>query len=184
MNNYFETAYALSNLKRFPSHHVNKPQNVATHTANCMFIAMYIIEADKVECDRSILLQKILFHDFVEGKTGDIAAPIKHHSKELYSKIKDLESEMLTFIFKDLPVNFKQIAVEAKEGKEGEIVSLVDIIERLIYLCMEKRSGNQVTNDVYIDTNNKLKTKTFRELLKKYPTAGEIIFHYLSKVQL
>jgi 5'-deoxynucleotidase YfbR-like HD superfamily hydrolase len=183
MNAYFETAYALSNLKRFPTHHVNKQQNIAMHTCNCMFIAMYIIEADKVECDRGVLLQKILFHDFVEGRTGDIAAPIKHYTKELYTKIKDLESEMLTSIFKDLPVNFKQIAVEAKDGKEGEIVALVDIIERLIYLCMEKRSGNQVTNDVYVDTSNKLKTKAFRELLKKYPTASEIIFHYLSKVQ-
>jgi 5'-deoxynucleotidase YfbR-like HD superfamily hydrolase len=183
MNNYFETVYALSNLKRYPTHHVNKPQNIVMHTCNCMYIAMYIVEADKVECDKGILLQKILFHDFVEGKTGDFAAPVKHHSKELYAKIKELESDMLDIIFKDLPVNYKKICTEAKDGKEGEIVALVDIIERLIYLCMEKRSGNQVTNDVYVDTAAKLKTKSFRELLKKYPTAGEIIFHYLSKVQ-
>jgi 5'-deoxynucleotidase YfbR-like HD superfamily hydrolase len=148
-----------------------------------MFIAMYIIEADQIECDRGVLLQKILFHDFVEGKTGDIAAPIKHHSKELYDQIKNLEAEMLDVIFKDLPVNFKHIAHHAKEGKEGEIVALVDIIERLIYLCMEKRSGNQVTDDVYKDTMGKLRTKSFQKMLKNYPTAGEIIFHYLSKVQ-
>lgn len=182
MNKFFDTVYALSNIKRYSCHRVHQVQNVATHTCNCMFIALYIVDSDEIKCDKSLLLQKVLFHDFVEGATGDIPAPTKSYSPELYAKIKEVEATMLDSVFKDCPVNYKDIALEAKQGPEGEVVALADIVERLIYLSTERRSGNKLANNMYNDTIAKLKSKEFKQLLKKYPTAGEMLVHHLSKV--
>jgi len=183
MNKFFDTVYALSNIKRFSTHRVNQIQNVATHSFNCAMIALYIVDADKVTCDKGILLQKVLLHDLVEGVLGDIPAPTRDYSPELKSKIKEVEVAMLDSIFKDCEVNYKQIATESKQGMEGEIVALADIIERLIYLSTERRSGNTLPDSIYNSTVKKLKTKEMKALLKKYPTASELLFHYLSAIK-
>ena len=51
MNAYFETVYALSNIKRFSTHQVNHIQNVAMHSFNCAMICLYIVDVDKIDCD-------------------------------------------------------------------------------------------------------------------------------------
>jgi 5'-deoxynucleotidase YfbR-like HD superfamily hydrolase len=162
---------------------VNHVQCVAMHTINCQFIAVYIADVDKVDCDRGLLMLKTLFHDFPEGQIGDIPAPTRDHDAEIHAKIKEIEKTRLHEIYNGLPVDYREYSIDAKQGVEGEIVRLADLIERLIYLHLERKSGNRNLDHIFKNTIVKFKSKEIKSLLKKYPTASEIIFHYLSKVQ-
>lgn len=183
MNAFFECLYKLSNIKRFPTHRVNQIQGVAAHTCNVALIALYIADADEVKCDHAILLKKALLHDFVEGRTGDIAAPTRESNADFYTQVKRLEEETLNKIFDGLPVDYRKYALECKQDVEGEIIILADLIERLVYLNEERRSGNYSIDDVYGSTVKKIKTKEMKALLKKYPTGNELLLHYLSAIK-
>ena len=183
MNSFFDCLYKLSNIKRFPTHRVNQTQNVAAHSFNAVLIALYIADVDKIECDKAILLQKGLFHDFVEGKTGDIAAPTRERNPDFYAQVKQLEEDVLNEIFNGLPVDYRDFALNCKKGVEGELITLGDLIERLIYLSEERRSGNTSIDDVYGGTLKRIKTKEMKALLKKYPTGNELLLHYLSAIK-
>jgi len=183
MNSFFDCLYKLSNIKRFPTHRVNQIQSVAAHTFNVAMIAWYIADVDKIDCDKALLFPKALMHDFVEGKTGDIAAPTRERNAEFYAQVKKLETEVLDELFDGLPVDYRPYALECKIGTEGELIKLADLIERLVYLSEERRSGNTSIDDVYGGTLKRIKTKEMKALLKKYPTANELLLHYLSAIK-
>lgn len=187
MNKYLDSVYGLSNIKRFSTHIVNHPQFVSMHIHNVVHICKYIFDCDHPNCDELTLLKKALFHDLPEAGTGDISAPVKNKNENIKLQIKEIEKEALKELLSDLNNNQKEeyarLSMECKQGVEGEIVALADIIDRLIYLYIELSSGNSLTEGMYSDTIALLKTKKFKELLRKYPTAGDLIMYYISKVR-
>lgn len=188
MNLFLESIYRLSNIKRFSTHVVNHSQFVSMHTHNVVFICKYIFDCDKPSnCDELLLLKKGLFHDFPESVCGDIAAPIKSKNEEIKKQIHAIEEEAMKEVLVDLSTSQKEeytdLSINCKTGVEGEIVALADIIDRMIYLYIELSSGNSLTTGMYSDTLSLLKTKKFKDLLRKYPTASDLIMYYVSKVR-
>jgi hypothetical protein len=64
-------------------------------------------------------------------------------------QIKNIERESMEDMLDELPDNIKKMylksSLECKDGLEGEIVALADIIDRLIYLYIELNSVNSLS---------------------------------------
>jgi len=181
-----ETLYRLANIKRYSVHRVNQQQNVATHSFYVTTFSMLIADCDAPLCNKELVLRKAHMHDWPEAIFGDVASPTKHYNKELSALFKEVEKDAIENLCKSLPIpqNYADVMRNAKSPTiEGEIVSLADLLERLIYLKMEIDSGNKVAFDMWSDTLKNLKSPHFVKLLKKYPTAKKLFLNYFKQIK-
>lgn len=186
MDKFFECLNRLSNIKRYSCYRVHKQQSPAEHSFNVAMIAMYIADSDwkerKVNYD--VLLRKALLHDFPEGLTGDIPSPTKNFSPTIKSEIKKIEKEVMYSIFTNLEYHkfYQTIINKSKEGLEGELIIMADLIDRLMYLAQEKESGNRICPTQYADTEFSLYTEK-SQIMNRWPTAKKLVNHYLSIIK-
>lgn len=179
--NYVDCMYRLSNIKRYSTHLINHIQNVSTHTFNVIGLCIEAARKDNPSLDMALLLQKAYYHDFGEGMIGDVPATTRNHNETIHSEIKRIEEIMLEDVLKDDKMDFTELARDAKKGPEGELIALVDIVERLLYIIQEKRSGNGTLDTVYGHTIKQLKDDKYKRLLKQYPTIKEKVKTYATE---
>ena len=144
-------ARKLMNVKRCGTFRTINSQSVAEHSYYVALLSFDIanyIESNYEEdwkIDKSVLLLKALLHDVEEGITGDIPHPMKNTFPFLKEGLDEGKRKILSEYFPSFASGF---AMEAKKGKEGEIVEIADYVELYHYCVEEKLSGNR---QVFLD---------------------------------
>lgn len=135
----------LSSTRRYATHEILKDINVAEHSYRVAMIALVLAKCvDGI--DELKLLKRALLHDFEEGISGDILYPVKNKNASAKKFFKKIEEETISEMFKEFPVDerdeWQNHIRLAKEGDEGKIVAIADMIEILVFLAREIRLGN------------------------------------------
>ncbi|WP_054950937.1 YfbR-like 5'-deoxynucleotidase [Numidum massiliense] len=107
-----------------------------------------------VEIDILAVVGKLLGHDIVEEVTGDVLGPVKHSSPEIKRAFEAYERKVNLDLVHKLPPYmheaFISYTVEAKENTyEGKMVDLVDKLDALIKVNMERRNNPSEYEYVY-----------------------------------
>jgi putative hydrolase of HD superfamily len=126
------------------------PEDVAQHSFYTAILTMIIsdeLAKDMPGFDKGLALKKALLHDVAEAITGDIPHNVKEYGDKLGLNISRLLDVIAEEYFKDIGVspNFKgysDLASSFKEGSEGLVVGLADILELTIYTYEEVSMGN------------------------------------------
>jgi len=182
----------LQYIKRYSTHRVNYPQSVAAHSHVVTCLAAIIAECENArreeneeKLDMLAIYSKATWHDVPEAMLGDIPAPTKHFDDEMRNKIGEIEKKLFDEALLHLPreakKNIRRATLNCKDGTEGEIIALADLLERLIYLTEERRSGNTKFNKVYENTIKQLNDKYYGPLVEKYPMARTIMDYFLNE---
>lgn len=95
--------------------------------------------------DLEKVMRNAIFHDVEETFFSDIPRNIKHHTPEVNSIIEGAVSEKLDEIYCNSTANeFLKVNRTAKDGFEGELVDMVDMLELALYCCEEYCLGNKL----------------------------------------
>ena len=189
MNNFVDGFLRLAFIKRFSMHNTIRPQSVAEHSYNVAMLCMYIFDQDHgshLEATelRNEILSKALLHDYPECGVGDICATVKHYTPEINAEVKKVEDLVMEEIFKTgLYPDYRVTIRDCKARYTGEVVALADLIERLIYLDQEKTMGNTIFEGQYSDTDKLLASDKYKSMVEHWPTARELITHYLERIK-
>ena len=129
----FRLISGLSNVHRYSTNFLVKQESVLEHTGSvailCAAIGHFIKENTDSTLDLGVLLSKASFHDLEESETGDVPRVTKYNNDQVRDGLKKFESQAISKIVEYTKVpNLDTIWKEAKEGKEGLIVSVVDLI--------------------------------------------------------
>jgi len=182
----------LQYIKRYSTHRVNCSQSVAAHSHVVICLAAIIAECENArrgeneeKLDMLAIYSKAAWHDVPESMLGDIPAPTKNFDDEMRAKTKQIETKLFDEALLHLPreakKNIRRATLNCKDGIEGEIIALADLLERLIYLTEERRSGNTKFNKVYKNTISQLNDKYYGPLLEKYPMAKTIMDYFVNE---
>lgn len=182
-NKYFDHIANLDNLIRFSNKRFVHPRSVAAHLFTVTHMVMIIGDQENLReerkndkskrIDMESALRKAVSHDIPESVTGDIIYPIKHYDEEINKKINEIEThavenEILKYLPTNLQDKYKDIIVNCKQGLEGKLVSLCDLIDVLLYCSIERVLGNQSkwVFDVFEKTEDLI-----QKYLSEFPTA-------------
>lgn len=80
---------------------------------------------------------KALIHDLDEVVSCDIPRDIKYHDSKITKEIKRVTNELL--LSGGLPKNLLSEIMSAKEGPEGLVLQIVDVLDALMTLLKEAR---------------------------------------------
>lgn len=117
--------------QRYHTEALTKPQDVAQHTYNMLWIA-WKLAGEKPSAG---LLMGVLSHDAGERYTGDMPGPVKHHICA-DAALDALEAKRLKERC-DVSLDLNLTPVEK------EIIRLADRVEGMVYCFREWRRGNQ-----------------------------------------
>lgn len=145
----------LSHIRRYSSIQVIRPENVAEHSFYCSLIAFAIATDARLNNVRSVNPERTavraMCHDLEESMTGDILRSFKYSSEELRACIEEAGRNRMRALSKDFGLAEGNVAWawrHAKDGDEGEIVALADLLCVVAYVREERLAGNQHLNDV------------------------------------
>lgn len=126
----FEINYKMSALTRFSQTHLINEESVLEHTGFVCMMSYYIGNKMNIEgkhVDLGVLMCKAVTHDMDEIITGDIPRPTKYYNEGVRSAIQEIEEENMKRISKRMQLDYMfDDWMEAKRGKEGNIVALCD----------------------------------------------------------
>lgn len=108
-------------------------ESLATHIYETQMLGYMIIYHLINEChediNSSIYLEKALHHDLEESVTGDVARPLKYHNKDVRYELQNIAVEIAYDLYmKYFNADYFHLWSEAKEGKEGYILKVVDML--------------------------------------------------------
>lgn len=124
-------AGGLANVKRYSQSTLCHSESVMEHSGFVTMMALIIGNDLKhhMQIDFAVLLSRAIMHDADEYVTGDIARPVKYHSKEIRGLLAEMEEDHMKSISQDLGMEDLFIAWKnAKEGYEGSIIALCDTL--------------------------------------------------------
>jgi len=134
---------------RYNSVPVIRRENVAEHSWKTSYIALnlywFLYHSNSEEkINLGLLLSKALLHDVPEMLSSDIVATLKHYDENVNKEINRVSDEMLSQYQKDSCLDYEIYydAIHSKEGKEGEIVAVSDLLCVFSYLLEEINFGN------------------------------------------
>lgn len=124
------------NVVRYSGTKMIEPENLTTHIYECQMIGYIIINHLNKSCsenlDAGLYLEKALHHDLEESMTGDVVRTLKYHNPNVLRELQDVASEVAEEIydkyFEDEDGNIFYLWANAKKGKEGFILKLVDTL--------------------------------------------------------
>lgn len=166
----------IRNIKRYSSSSVHHSENVAEHSYWVSYYSLLIAEdllSKGVTLDFRLLLSKAILHDLPEGLTGDIIHTFKHHNAEMKAITNKTEEilykETLEKEFpKQIATDLFELTLSSKEGFEGEIIALSDVICVFAYAYDEFQMGNKTILKTIKETKKKLEKTTFSKELMPY----------------
>jgi len=170
LNKCANAIFQLASVNRYSDHRLVNDESVLEHSGFVCMMALFISESIKdenpnIEINQELLLKKAILHDFDEIITGDIAMPIKYHSKELRDLIGEMEHEAVDKISKDLFGNnfIYNVWSTSKSGKEGGIVSLCDALAVLYKIYDETiLRGNLTVGHIAVNADKSIQLKIKR----------------------
>lgn len=117
----------------------DRRENDSEHSYNLAMLAWYIVDAEKLDLDRNLVMRYALVHDLAEVYAGDtyIYSEDKDH---LESKI-DREREAVERLKSELPLGDGIFSLleryEKKEDRESRFVYALDKIQPVIHLYLD-----------------------------------------------
>jgi len=140
----------MCRVVRYNSSPILRAENVAEHSWYVSFMAMRIFyfvqkKDPSIKLDLAILLQKALVHDMDEMLTSDIPRPFKYYNEAIRKMINDTGKEIFSLYAdkEDYPTQIVNSVFECKDGLEGEIVGICDLLTVLSYVVEETEMGNK-----------------------------------------
>ena len=132
---------------------INK-EDVAQHSYFTAILCMSIgdeLNSKGFNVDMELLLRKALLHDTDEAITSDIPYNVKNFSMEFKQEINTVLSKLAECAYKDTGMmsKYNKICSEAKQGLEGEILDIADMLELSIYCFEEIRMGNMFMRGLF-----------------------------------
>ena len=143
----FSLAHDMSAVQRFSRLRMVQPENVLAHTGMvCVFA--YAITRKLNSCyrlqleplDLGWVMARAVVHDMDETITGDIVRPTKYFSADLRAELGRLEAKGINNIA--LALDMPSIIADfmsAKQGREGFVVKLADLLAALCAVHIEVR---------------------------------------------
>jgi len=133
MKKYMETISKLASVNRYSDSRLVNNESVLEHSGFVSVMALFIYEELLLEgrkMDLGKLLSKAIMHDIDEVSTGDIAMPVKYHSKEMRRIINEMEVDAVNELSLYISGSHRlfEIWSSSKKGKEGSVVSLCDLL--------------------------------------------------------
>lgn len=178
MNNFTTLAFSplgrLNEVSRYSSVYQECNESLSEHTADVSMMSYLIARTMNNECYESLdigtLLEKCLLHDIDESITGDVPRNTKYATNEVHETLDTVASRAVSMIEGLVNIdNLQGIWSTAKEGKEGLILKVSDILV-VVKKCITEISlrGNLSFLKVAVELEKHLKTlrnsKRFREL--------------------
>lgn len=140
----------LRHISRCNNFMKNSKEDVAQHSYYVSIISMIISDelnnADigfKVNTEK--VLRYALLHDTEEAITSDVPYNVKHRNPDINKRINQVLSEVAEDAYSgtsDLFMNYLYLSKSSKEGIEGDIVDVADMLELAIYCYEEVLMGN------------------------------------------
>ena len=103
----------------------------------------YDVENQENEINLEEFMYKALIHDLPECMTGDVAWNVKHHNSDINKNIKFVEEEQTERLMGSKWEQFVDDVINCKDGFEGSIVDIMDMLELGIYSWEEVQMGNK-----------------------------------------
>lgn len=150
----------------------------------------YDVDNQMPELNMEVVLRKALCHDMEEAFVSDIPWNIKHKDEETHAAFEKAVSKHMDKVFENTSVLqlARQFNSTCKDGYEGELVNLVDMIELAIYCWEEYWMGNKSMKQMMdkavrliksyeISTTMNKASALFRAILNilEHPDAAETI---------
>lgn len=108
-------------------------ESLATHIYETQMLGYMIIYHLNHKCGESIdareYLVKAFHHDLEESITGDVARPLKYHNESVKNELQDVAKSVAMELYsKYFDSEYYKLWENAKEGKEGYILKVVDML--------------------------------------------------------
>ena len=125
-----------SRVMRYSSSRLTDPESLAIHTHEVLMIGVLLIDRIKEVSpeeviDESLYMSKALSHDLEEISTGDVPRPLKYSSQEVRDSLQVIADSAARELFTDNFYDSKRwlnLWKNAKEGKEGHLLKLADLM--------------------------------------------------------
>ena len=124
----------MDNTIRYSLLHQSKPESLSHHVTDvstlAYILALELIHEAKETIDIGLLLEKALVHDMDEVLTGDIPRTTKYYSEEGLAAMRGVALDAMTVLSSSMSGGSRLLETwkEAKKGKEGLILDLVDML--------------------------------------------------------
>ena len=144
----------LRHLNRCNNFARNVGEDVAQHSYFVSLLSMMIgdelnLNDDFVENHRDVnvelIMRKALLHDTEEAITSDVPYNVKNHSSAFKSKLNSVLTEISKAYYEgasDSLLEYHKIGADCKEGLEGQVVDIADMLELALYCFEEVNTGN------------------------------------------
>lgn len=130
----FNPAGRSNEIVRYSSVHQEQEETLAEHITDVSMMSYFIAKSiEKVSEGREVinigsLLEKCLLHDLDEVLTGDITRNTKYATKRVHSELDKVAQSAVDMISSITDINLTDAWKSAKQGKEGLIVKIVDML--------------------------------------------------------
>ena len=171
-------------IKRCNNFPTVNPEDVAQHSFYTVLLSMSIADEYNTWVDENFdyydyeapntldsekVIRKALLHDVEESFTSDIPWNIKHHSKEVHKAIAEAIENKMEKVYEDSKTAqlWKSINLSSKDGAEGALVDLCDMLELALFCFEEKQKGNMYMNGLLKKALVCLKNHKLYEIMLK-----------------
>jgi len=135
--------YKMSNIWRYSSRLIQKPENLAEHSFYVAFKVYELGYAYGISEERINKAAKIaLCHDCGEIYTGDLPHSLKAYSPDIKRISEELEVKLIGENFKWFGQDFKDF-MERKDEVVCCLVEIADIIDVIMFIDREESLGNK-----------------------------------------
>lgn len=147
-NNFFALMFRMKYINRWGLMRSNIPENLSTHSMETAMIAHALAEIGNRYFDKNFnsdrIAVKAMFHDAPEILTGDLATPVKNHSKEMRDAYLQVEVAAISRFADLIPENLRESYMSLFDLTDDEktIIKAADKLCAYIKCIEETKSGN------------------------------------------
>ena len=130
----FNPLSRMNEIVRYSSVYQETNENLSEHITDVSVMAYLIakhiekITDGKDKLDIGVLLEKCLFHDADEVITGDIPRNTKYATNAAHNELNKVADEAIDMVQSMLEIDLKSIWNSSKDGKEGLILKICDML--------------------------------------------------------
>lgn len=125
----------MHNIFRYSGVKLVEPESLSSHIVEVQIMGYMILdhlnESYKENLDRGLYLEKALHHDLEESLTGDVCRPLKYYNNDIHHELEKVAQSTAKDIYRKYFENTDEMYKlwdESKEGKEGVLVKIVDML--------------------------------------------------------
>jgi 5'-deoxynucleotidase YfbR-like HD superfamily hydrolase len=167
----------MRKVMRYNSRALISPEDVSQHSWYISYICLTIHcwmvnEGNCPKIDLGVLLTRALVHDMDEMLVGDVPRPLKYWSEETRKAIDQASIAIFNeYAQKYLDKFIIESVEKCKDGPEGEIVALADLMCVIGYCAEEVQMGNSTMRVIFEELSdhfrvleNKITIKFLKQL--------------------